>query len=100
MVCAIEESKDLESMMVDQLEGSLQAHEEKIKRRKEEPLEQLHKTDVSFKGLEFEKSYKGNGQWRGRGGRRGRGRGRSCTNHFNNDDKGHRSFRGRGYGQR
>ena len=79
MVCAIEESKDLESMMVDRLEGSLQAHEEKIKRRKEEPLEKLHKTHVSFKGFEFEKSYKGNGQWRGRGGRGGRGRGGSYT---------------------
>ncbi|XP_009759088.2 uncharacterized protein [Nicotiana sylvestris] len=33
VVCAIDEYKDLDSMMVEQLEGSLQAHEEKIKRR-------------------------------------------------------------------
>ncbi|XP_019258901.1 PREDICTED: uncharacterized protein LOC109237095 [Nicotiana attenuata] len=33
MVCSIEESKDLYSMMAEQLEGSLQAYEEKIKRR-------------------------------------------------------------------
>ncbi|XP_070026400.1 uncharacterized protein [Nicotiana sylvestris] len=49
VVCAIEESKDLDSMMVEQLEGSLQAHEEKIKRRQEVSLEQLLKTQASFK---------------------------------------------------
>ncbi|XP_070039868.1 uncharacterized protein [Nicotiana tomentosiformis] len=35
VVCAIEESRDLDSMTVEKLEGSLQAHEEKIKRRQE-----------------------------------------------------------------
>ena len=65
VVCAIEESKDLNSMKVEHLEGSLLAHEEKMKRRKEESLEQLLKTHASFKGFEGEKSYKGNGQWRG-----------------------------------
>ncbi|XP_070039099.1 uncharacterized protein [Nicotiana tomentosiformis] len=39
VVCAIEESKDLDSMKVEQLEGSLQDHEETIKRRQEVPLE-------------------------------------------------------------
>ncbi|XP_070056695.1 uncharacterized protein [Nicotiana tomentosiformis] len=39
VVCAIEESKDLDSMMVEQLEGFLQAHKEKIKRRQEVSLE-------------------------------------------------------------
>ncbi|KAH0683048.1 hypothetical protein KY289_020800 [Solanum tuberosum] len=63
VVCAIEESKDLDSMTVEQLEGSLLAHKEKIKRRKEEQLEKLLKTQASFKGFEGEKSYKGNGQW-------------------------------------
>ncbi|KAG5632852.1 hypothetical protein H5410_004569 [Solanum commersonii] len=71
-------------------------HEDKMKKRKEESLEQLLKTQASFKGFEGEKIYKGNGQWRGRGGRE---RGRSYTNHFNNKDKGHQSFRGRGHGQ-
>ncbi|KAH0633475.1 hypothetical protein KY284_036261 [Solanum tuberosum] len=94
VVCAIEDSKDLDSMTVEQLEGSLLAHEEKMKRRKEEPLEQLLKTQESFKEFEGEKSYKGNGQWRGRG------RGRSYTSKFNNEDKSHKSFRGRGRGKR
>ncbi|XP_070006070.1 uncharacterized protein [Nicotiana sylvestris] len=68
VVCAIEESKDLDSMMVEQLEGSLQAHEEKIKRRKEVSLEQLLKTQASFKDYGGKTSYRGNGQGRGRGG--------------------------------
>ncbi|KAH0715264.1 hypothetical protein KY284_008169 [Solanum tuberosum] len=58
VVCAIEESKDLDSMVIEQLKGSLQAHEEKMKRRKEHSLEQLLKTQVSFKGFEGEKNYK------------------------------------------
>ncbi|KAG5586242.1 hypothetical protein H5410_046676, partial [Solanum commersonii] len=62
----------------------------------EKPLEQLPKTHASFKGFEGEKNYKGNGQWRGRGDHRGHGRGRSYTNKFNNEDKSHQSFRGRG----
>ncbi|XP_070040281.1 uncharacterized protein [Nicotiana tomentosiformis] len=67
VVCAIEESKDLDSMMVEQLEGSLQAHEEKIKRTQEVSLEQLLKTRVSFKDYGGEKSYRGNGHGRSRG---------------------------------
>ncbi|KAH0639492.1 hypothetical protein KY285_036078 [Solanum tuberosum] len=99
VVRAIEESKDLDSMTVEQLEGSLLVHEEKMKRRKEESLEQLLKTQTSFKGFEGEKNYKGNGQWRGRVGHGGRGRRRSYTNKFNNEDKSHQSFRGRDRGQ-
>ncbi|XP_019237319.1 PREDICTED: uncharacterized protein LOC109217517 [Nicotiana attenuata] len=84
VVCAIEESKDLDSMLVEQLEGSLQAHEEKIKRRQEVPLEQLLKTQASFKDYGGEKSYRENGRGRGRG---GHGRGRSNEKANLVDDK-------------
>ncbi|XP_070002651.1 uncharacterized protein [Nicotiana sylvestris] len=93
------ESKDLDSMMVEQLEGSLQAHEEKIKRRQEVSLEQLLKTQASFKDYGGETSYRGNGRGRGRG-RGGHERGRSNVNNFNNEVKIHQTFRGRGRGQR
>ncbi|XP_070036467.1 uncharacterized protein [Nicotiana tomentosiformis] len=62
VVCTIEESKDLDSMMVEQLEGSLQDHEKKINRRQEMPLEQFLKTQTSFKDYGGEKSYRGNGR--------------------------------------
>ncbi|XP_019257683.1 PREDICTED: uncharacterized protein LOC109235891 [Nicotiana attenuata] len=69
-------------MTVEQLEGYLQAHEEKIKRRQEVPLEQLLKTQASFKDNGSEKSYRGNGRGREHG---GHGRGREKSNFV--DDK-------------
>ncbi|XP_070056528.1 uncharacterized protein [Nicotiana tomentosiformis] len=97
VVCAIEESKDLDSMMVEQLEGSLQAHEEKIKRRQEVSLEKLLKTLASFKDYGCEKSYRGNERGRGRG---GHGRGITNGNNFNNKVKIHQTFRGHSRGHR
>nr|GEV80828.1 retrovirus-related Pol polyprotein from transposon TNT 1-94 [Tanacetum cinerariifolium] len=75
------ESKNIDSMTIDQLIGSLQAHEEKLmKRRGKEPLEHALYSNVTFK--EREKSFlhgkeqgRGRGHFRGRGGFQGQGRG-------------------------
>ncbi|XP_022974002.1 uncharacterized protein LOC111472622 [Cucurbita maxima] len=70
VVCVIEESKDLTKFIVDELAGSLEAHEQR-KKKKEEPLDQALQTKTSIKNGKILYSH----NFRGRdSGSRGNGR--------------------------
>lgn len=74
VVCSIEESKDIDSLTVDELQASLQIHESRVteKRNEEQVLQVVNEP----------RRGRGRGRWnsqRGKG-NRGRGRGRSFIN--------------------
>ena len=66
VVCAIEESKDLATFMIDELAGSLEAHEQ-CKKKEEETLDQALQTKASIKDEKI--LYSQNIQGRDRGSR-------------------------------
>ena len=93
IVAIIEETKNLNEMTMEQLLGSLLAHEEK-KKKKEGIVEQLFNLQVDSTK---ERIYQGRGRGRGQG--RGRGRGWKPNDDGNNHpQRGENSTRGRGRG--
>ncbi|GKB30161.1 hypothetical protein Tco_0869562 [Tanacetum coccineum] len=49
VVCAIEESKDLEDLTIEELVGSLEAHEQRKNKKKQESLDEALKTKATIK---------------------------------------------------
>ncbi|XP_074294135.1 uncharacterized protein LOC141621878 [Silene latifolia] len=75
LVAAIEQTSDLDTYTLDELMGSLQAHEERLNKSSEQKEEKAFQVkDDSSK--EKSNQFHGRGRGRGRGGYRGRGRGR------------------------
>jgi len=105
VVYAIEESKDLATFTVNELAGSLEAHEQRKQKKKEKTLKQSLKTKASIKDENVLYSQNFRGRGRGRGGQgnihegynkekgqssqpnwrgRGRGRGRGGRSNYSN----------------
>ncbi|GAU31151.1 hypothetical protein TSUD_315750 [Trifolium subterraneum] len=95
IVTVIEETKDLEAMTIEKLLGSLQAYEER-KKKKKDIEEQVLKTRVDSPREEHGRSSQRRGEDRGCGRRYGGGRGWRPND--DNNQRGEISSRGRGRG--
>ncbi|XP_050902735.1 uncharacterized mitochondrial protein AtMg00810-like [Lathyrus oleraceus] len=91
IVTNIEENRDLRTMTIEKLMGSLQAYEEKPKRKikQKEDMDQLLQLNVKETNYPNYNSQRGRGRGRDRGCGRGHGgEGKGCyNNYFNNGEK-------------
>nr|GFD24724.1 hypothetical protein [Tanacetum cinerariifolium] len=106
--CAIEESKDLEDLTIEELVGSLEAHEQRKNKKKQESFDEALKTKATIKDEKVLFSHQNNHgketYSRGRNTNRGQGRGREYNNqeseqrskHFNQNSRDRGRGRGRG----
>jgi len=85
IVCAIEESKDLSVLSVEELVGSLEAHEQR-RRKKHEPRDQALKAKLDLDETRNTQSRGPGGRGRGGRGRGGQGRGRQGRGGCDRDD--------------
>jgi gag-polypeptide of LTR copia-type/Zinc knuckle len=97
VVCAIEESNDLEELIIDDLAGSLEAHEQH-KKKNNELLEEALQTKVSIKDEKILYIQNVRGRGRGREGRSfGHGEGRGRGNSYKEkDESNQQNWHGRG----
>jgi gag-polypeptide of LTR copia-type len=102
VVCAIEESKDLEELTIDDLARSLETHEQR-KKKNNELLEEALQTKVSIKDENILYIQNVCGRGRGRGGRSfGHGEGCGRENSYEEKDESNQQNwhdRGRGCGR-
>ncbi|KAE8706666.1 hypothetical protein F3Y22_tig00110388pilonHSYRG00007 [Hibiscus syriacus] len=101
VVCAIEVSKDLEELTIDDLAESLEAHEQRKKKNKNESLEEALQAKVFIKDEKVLYTQNFRGRGRGRGDR-SNGRGGGCRSkgeyYEENGQSRQQNWRGRGRG--
>ncbi|GAU10771.1 hypothetical protein TSUD_424420, partial [Trifolium subterraneum] len=82
IVVAIEESKDLSTMSINELQNSLEAHEQRLQERKEHKVSQEQALYVKNQG-QWHKGGKGKGKWKGE-----KGKGKNDDQDHHNGDQG------------